>query len=292
MRSYETRAGGGSRPPARISRFPGGEPVEQERQEDAPSQGEAESPQAGTPKLVYLARIVAFGSLAWTLGVLMATLNDVWTSSPVPVLIAALLLSLPAAVIIAGLGLRKVQGMAVAAPAPEKVAADVRDSTTGLPGEPYFQLRLEEEVDRALRHDRPLAVVILDVNHLASVNDQYDWSCGDQVLKHLARVTEGTKRASDVVARLNDDRFGLLLPECKETGVGAFIRRLEERLAREPARAHFAGQIIMLWVGVCAGVASLGPQAREPSELLSLAEADLRVAKEHLKRRRQRWLSA
>jgi diguanylate cyclase (GGDEF)-like protein len=293
VRRHDARSGGrawGLRALARSAPSRNGDAVDEIRPADAPANGEREGQPSKESGLRNIARVVGFGALTWTLGAFFASVVGVWGSSSVPLLSAALLLVLPVVLLGIALVLRIAYGPE-ARPA-EADVVDVSNGITGLPGEAYFHKRLKEEMGRARRHDRTLAVVLVDVNHLRSVNEQYDHSCGDEVLRHLARVLESTTRAHDSVAHLRDDCFALLLPECSEEGVDAFVRRLEDRLAREPARAHHAGQVIMLWVGVCTGLAILGAEATDPSELLALAEADLRVAKDHLRRRRQRWLSA
>jgi diguanylate cyclase (GGDEF)-like protein len=293
VRRHDARSGGRAWRPRVLGRSTpsdDSDAVAEARLEDAAADGEREGQQSEEGRLRNVARVVGFGALTWTIGAFFAAIIGVWGSSSVPVLSAALLLVLPAVVIGIALVLRIAYGPE-ARPG-EADVAEVSNSVTGLPGEPYFHKRLKEEVGRARRHGRALAVVLVDVNHLRSVNEQYDRSCGDEVLRHLARVVESTTRAHDVVAHLKDDCFALLLPECSEEGVDAFVHRLEDRLAREPARAHHAGRVIMLWVGVCTGLAVLGAEATDPSELFALAEADLRVAKGHLRRRRQRWLSA
>lgn len=293
MNARDTRSERGREPhrlPSESARFAGPDSTATSRQADIPHQSQAHPERADGRGLLRHARLMAFGGLSWILGALVATVSGMWGTSSVPLLAAALLLALPLAVIGAAVVLRNTRG-----PGEQPLEADVpatHDATTGLPGQAYFQERLKEEVERARRYGRSLAVVIVDVNELHTVNEQYDWACGDQVLDHLAHVIDGTRRASDVLARLNADRFGVILSECNDEGAAAFVGRVEDRLTREPARAHFRGQVVMLWVGVCAGIASLSPQVSEPSKIVSLAEADLAAARERRTSRRQRWLSA
>ncbi len=293
MRAPDTQSEGEQRPSrlrALVTDLRGRDVAGPGGQEDTPHQNELESRQANRPALLYFARLVAFGALTWTLGALLATLHGMWNSSPLPILSAALLLMVPSMLFGAALVLRNIHGSGERLQ--ELDPGDASDTTTGLPGESYFRKCLKLEFERSRRDERSLAVVVFDVNHLQSVNEQFNWSCGDEVLNHVARMIAATRRSTGILARLDGDRFGLILPDCGEDGASAFIRRLEDRLAREPSKAHFEGQTVVLWMGVCAGVAVLSPEVRDPREFLSLAEADLRVAKEHLKERRERWLSA
>jgi diguanylate cyclase (GGDEF)-like protein len=172
------------------------------------------------------------------------------------------------------------------------VEADVRDPLTGLPNERYLLLRLEEEMARSHRDERLLTLAILDVNGLAATNEQYGRDCGDEVLRHVAAVAQATKRASDIIARLADDEFGVILPECTSEGGQAFVRRLTERLAREPARTLLNNRPSHVWVGVCTGLAEMQSEHETPASLLDRARADLAGAREERDHRRQLWRTA
>jgi diguanylate cyclase (GGDEF)-like protein len=186
-------------------------------------------------------------------------------------------------------------GMLEPAPAPRRLEADevhLNDLLTNLPTFKYFSRRLHDEFNRARRGGRQMAVVLIDVNNLSAVNKEYGVRAGDEVLRHVARAIDGTKRLHDVVARLGDDEFGVLLIEAGEDGVRAFIDRLEERLARESAVADVAGRSISLWAGICSGNALSDPATTRADQVLEAAMASLNQAKQERERRRRMWLSA
>jgi diguanylate cyclase (GGDEF)-like protein len=137
-----------------------------------------------------------------------------------------------------------------------------------------------------------VSVVLIDVNNLTAVNKEYGVRAGDEVLRHVSKAIDETKRYNDVVSRLGDDEFGVLLLDCGEQGVRAFIERLEERLARESAMADVGGRAISLWAGVCSGSAVSEPQMVRAEHVLEAAMADLNTAKQERERRRRMWLSA
>jgi two-component system cell cycle response regulator len=172
------------------------------------------------------------------------------------------------------------------------VEADVRDPLTGLPNERYLLLRLEEEMAWAHRYERLLTLAVIDINGLAVINEQHGRECGDEVLRHVAAVVQTTKRASDILARLTDDEFAVILPECTREGGQAFVRRLEERLAREPARALLSDRPSHIWVGVCVGLADMQSEHETAASLLDRAHADIADAREERDRRRQLWQTA
>jgi len=166
------------------------------------------------------------------------------------------------------------------------------DLLTDLPTFQHFARRLTDEHHRARRSGRTMAVVLIDVNNLTAVNREYGVRAGDEVLRHVARAIEATKRFNDVVARLGDDEFGVILLETGEEGIDAFIERLEDRLARDSALAEVGGRSISLWAGVCTGSAVSGPSMARPETVLEEAMKSLEQAKQDRERRRRMWLSA
>ena len=96
--------------------------------------------------------------------------------------------------------------------------AAVRDSLTGLYNHRFFQEVLEREVNRAVRHERPIALMMVDIDNFKKVNDQYGHPTGDQVLKAIAQAIVKDTRRSDVVARYGGEEFVVILPESSITG--------------------------------------------------------------------------
>ncbi len=167
-----------------------------------------------------------------------------------------------------------------------------KDLLTDLPTFNHFARRLADEFNRSRRVGRCVSVVLIDVNNLSAVNKEYGVRAGDEVLRHVALAIENTKRFSDVVARLGDDEFGVLLMNTGEEGVNAFIERLEDRLARDSAVAEVGGRSISLWAGICSGSAVSDPGMARAEAVLEQAMASLTAAKQDRERRRRMWLSA
>lgn len=171
-------------------------------------------------------------------------------------------------------------------------APQANDLLTDLPTFNHFQQRLSDEFDRTRRMGKQVSVVLIDVNNLTAVNKEYGVQAGDEVLRHVARAVERTRRYNDVVSRLGDDEFGVLLLDCAEDGVRAFIDRLEDRLAKESALVEVAGRAVSLWAGICSGTATSSPQVTRADDVLDTAMASLNQAKQDRERRRRMWLSA
>jgi diguanylate cyclase (GGDEF)-like protein len=231
---------------------------------------------------------MAFGALAWALGILLAIFDQADQFSRTSIISVLLLLGILAFLVGVALILQRMRPTT----RDVLVEAEVRDPLTGLPNERYLLLRLEEEMARAHLHERLLTLAVLDINSLAAINEQYGRDCGDEALRHVAAVVQVTKRASDILARLTDDEFAVILPECTSEGGQAFVRRLTERLAREPARALLNNRPSHVWVGVCAGLADMQSEHEMPASLLDRARADLADAQEERDRRRELWRTA
>ncbi len=149
--------------------------------------------------------------------------------------------------------------------------AAVTDSLTGLLNRRGFDERLREEIARAERSGRPLAVVLADCDDLKLINDRYGHGRGDAVLQGVARLLRNRKRLTDVAGRVGGDEFGLLLPEAEAEAVGLVIERLrlaihDIRLAGEGVTASF-------------GIAVYPDDGRTAAALLRAADRALYDAK-------------
>jgi diguanylate cyclase (GGDEF)-like protein/putative nucleotidyltransferase with HDIG domain len=111
--------------------------------------------------------------------------------------------------------------------------ANRTDPLTGLINRRAFEELLELELERALRAERPMSVVVGDIDAFRQVNEQHGHAAGDEALQSVARNALKWKRRIDVAARIAGEEFALLLPETDERG--AFI--VAERLRRATHRS-------------------------------------------------------
>ncbi len=90
----------------------------------------------------------------------------------------------------------------------------IRDPLTGLYNRRYMQEFLERELHSARRKHRPLAVMMLDLDHFKRYNDNFGHSAGDQALAAVGQMLLRSVRAEDIACRYGGEEFTLIFPEC------------------------------------------------------------------------------
>jgi len=139
-----------------------------------------------------------------------------------------------------------------------------------------FQERLSQEIARADRYNRPLSVLMIDVDHFKVYNDTYGHPQGDIVLQDLARLLREMSRTSDTVARYGGEEFAIILPETDSVGAQKISQRLCEQVERYPfpGKDLMPGGALTISIGV-ATHASAGSK----DALLQAADTALYTAK-------------
>jgi diguanylate cyclase (GGDEF)-like protein len=149
------------------------------------------------------------------------------------------------------------------------------DELTGLANRSLFQDRLARALAWARRHDRPLAVMVLDLNGFKAVNDRLGHSAGDRLLNVMARRLSGRLRETDTVARLGGDEFALLIENLAKPEHAALVaRKLLDAIT--PA-VDLDGQQVSVTASL--GVALYPTDAGEPAELMRQADRAMYLAK-------------
>ncbi len=105
-------------------------------------------------------------------------------------------------------------------------AAAVTDSLTGIMNRRAWDDALATETARAGRSERPLSVVVLDLDRFKAVNDQEGHQAGDRLLKACAAAWRAELRPTDVLARIGGDEFAVLLADCDLEGAQVLCHRL------------------------------------------------------------------
>jgi len=103
------------------------------------------------------------------------------------------------------------------------------DPLTGLANRRSWDERIHEEVERARRDQRPLSLIVIDIDNFKVVNDHEGHHAGDRLLRHLADGWQAiTREGGDFIARIGGDEFGLLAPDSNDTDIQRVVKRLRE----------------------------------------------------------------
>ena len=148
----------------------------------------------------------------------------------------------------------------------------VTDPLTGLSNYRRLISVLEAELDRSRRTQRPFSVVLLDMDGLKIINDQYGHLTGSRALVRIGKILRNHSRAIDTAARYGGDEFALVLPEAGKDTASRVVSRIRERLAAEPERPALS---------VSAGVAAFPEDGDTPEKLLGSADRALYAMKHH-----------
>jgi diguanylate cyclase (GGDEF)-like protein len=142
----------------------------------------------------------------------------------------------------------------------------VSDSLTGLANYRRLISVLETELDRSRRTLRPFSVVLLDMDGLKAINDQFGHLTGSRALVRLGKILGNHSRAIDTPARYGGDEFALVLPEAGRDVAARVVSRIRERLSAETEAPTLS---------VSAGVAAFPEDGDTAEKLLGAADRAL-----------------
>ena len=146
------------------------------------------------------------------------------------------------------------------------------DSLTGLANRRRFRVALIHEVERWKRYGAPCALLLVDIDHLKSINDNFGHPAGDLVIRHVAQTLSEVSRDNDTAARLGGEEFALLLAGTDVEKGSAAAERLREVLSRRIVEGVGS-------VTVSIGVAGCPTSGTADRTLYSAADQALYVAK-------------
>ncbi len=134
----------------------------------------------------------------------------------------------------------------------------VRDTLTGLHNRHYFHDTLAQEVKRAHRYDRRLALIFFDIDDFKAINEEIGHLGGDAVLEEAAQRLRSVVRGADIACRVGGDEFGVILPESSIDEAQRLFQRLQLAVQGQPI-----GRVET--VGISAGIAELTRDDDGPS---------------------------
>ena len=105
-----------------------------------------------------------------------------------------------------------------------------KDGLTEIFNKRKFDEELQRELARAVRHHRPLSLIIFDLDEFKTINDSYGHLCGDFILKQVASLARDLVRPEQVLARVGGDEFVILAPETAVEGAEALAAKLRDRI--------------------------------------------------------------
>ena len=157
----------------------------------------------------------------------------------------------------------------------EATRLSITDGLTGLWNRRLFDLRINEELQRAIRFQEPFGLLLVDLDHFKGVNDRYGHQAGDAVLVELARRLTDATREVDVVTRFGGEEFALILPKTPVPGTMRLASKVREVVADEP----FAAGNALIPVTVSVGAAAYPDHGLSGTDLLAAADGALYRAK-------------
>lgn len=173
------------------------------------------------------------------------------------------------------------------------LAVDLRaqamsDSLTGLANRRHFEASLAREWKRAARHNDPVSLLMIDVDHFKSYNDRYGHPAGDACLSRIAAaLAQAVRRPCDLVARIGGEEFATLLPDTDRSGAICVAREMADAVAALalPHAASSGRSCVTVSIGVagCEAASPDGGQISianpEPGDLVARADSALYDAK-------------
>ncbi len=159
------------------------------------------------------------------------------------------------------------------------------DPLTSLFNRRYFYELAEIELKRVHRYERPLAAIMMDIDHFKRVNDRFGHSAGDQVLIDVARRLSAVVRDTDVLARYGGEEYVLLMPESTLQSAQEVAERLRRCIGQTPFNTS-SGRV---YITVSLGVANLVSNGMSIDDLLKNADRALYQAKTHGRNQVRVW---
>jgi len=151
----------------------------------------------------------------------------------------------------------------------------LHDAMTGLYNRRFLDAAIVREIALSEREQRPLAVIMLDLDHFKNINDRFGHSAGDQVLKALADIMRQTSRESDLICRYGGEEFIAIIPNM--TASQAFERAEIWRKQLEQNTVNYGGNEIKITLS--AGIAIYPGHGKNGEELILCADEMLYQSK-------------
>jgi two-component system cell cycle response regulator len=145
----------------------------------------------------------------------------------------------------------------------------ITDALTGLYNRRYMETHVGTLVEQATARDKPLTVLILDIDYFKAINDSWGHDAGDDVLREFALRIRKAIRGIDLACRYGGEEFVVVMPETDMAVATMVAERLRRRIASEPFSIQQGARTIEVTISV--GLAALG---RDDTAATVLKRAD------------------
>ena len=153
----------------------------------------------------------------------------------------------------------------------------MHDGLTDLFNRRAIEEHAEAEFSKAIRKDRPLSIILLDIDHFKNVNDQYGHKVGDTTLQHVEKILSDGIRTDDRVGRWGGEEFIVILPETELESALVVAERLRVRTAEAAIPLENEAT---LSVHISLGVACANGQFKSLANFIDAADQALYQAKQ------------
>ncbi len=152
------------------------------------------------------------------------------------------------------------------------------DPKTGLWNGRYFMQSLEQELSRSMRYDRPLTVVLADLDYLREINNKFGHLAGDAVLTGVAEILRKYFRDYDVVARFGGEEFAILLPETEPENALPRIEKVRVAIEKMGLEAPTIGTTLNITMSF--GLAGIEIEQPNAQGIIHCADLAMYAAKD------------
>lgn len=151
------------------------------------------------------------------------------------------------------------------------------DAKTGLLNARHFRERFDEEIQLAARFNRPLAVIMADLDLLRDINNTYGHLAGDVVIAGVAGIIREESRDFDIAARFGGEEYALVLPNTNQDAALVLAQRIRERVEKMPFCVNSSN--VAIHASISVGVAVMPQNGEEADDLIHEADVALYQAK-------------